>query len=65
MVPATAAMQNQKLLLDEYLKDNNMDDVLDSIKQQGTYNGNFMHLAIQNQMLVFITIRKCSKKLYR
>ena len=27
--------------LDDYLKDDNMDDVLDSIKQQGTYDGKF------------------------
>lgn len=41
--PNTAAYAKSKVIapLDEYLKDNNMDDVLDSIKQQGTYNGKF------------------------
>ncbi|MDS8314249.1 extracellular solute-binding protein, partial [Streptococcus pneumoniae] len=41
--PNTAAYAKSKVItpLDDYLKDNNMDDVLDSIKQQGTYNGKF------------------------
>lgn len=41
--PNTAAYASSKVIapLDDYLKDANMDDVLDSIKQQGTYNGKF------------------------
>ena len=41
--PNTAAYAKSKVItpLDDYLKDNNMDDVLDSIKQQGTYDGKF------------------------
>ena len=41
--PNTAAYAKSKVitLLDDYLKDNNMEDVLDSIKQQGTYDGKF------------------------
>lgn len=39
--PNTAAYAHSKVIipLDEYLKDADMDDVLDSIKQQGTYDG--------------------------
>ena len=39
----TAAYAKSKVItpLDDYLKDNNMGDVLDSIKQQGTYDGKF------------------------
>lgn len=39
--PNTAAYAHSKVLapLDEYLDDADMDDVLDSIKQQGTYDG--------------------------
>ena len=39
--PNTAAYAHSKVIvpLDDYLKDANMDDVLDSIKQQGTYDG--------------------------
>ena len=41
--PNTAAYAKSKVItpLDDYLKDNNMGDVLDSIKQQGTYDGKF------------------------
>lgn len=41
--PNTAAYAKSKVItpLDDYLKDNNMEDVLDSIKQQGTYDGKF------------------------
>ena len=41
--PNTAAYAKSKVIapLDDYLKDNDMDDVLDSIKQQGTYDGKF------------------------
>ena len=41
--PNTAAYAKSKVIapLDDYLKDDNMDDVLDSIKQQGTYDGKF------------------------
>lgn len=41
--PNTAAFASSKVIapLDDYLKDANMDDVLDSIKQQGTYDGKF------------------------
>ena len=41
--PNTAAYAKSKVItpLDAYLKDNNMEDVLDSIKQQGTYDGKF------------------------
>ena len=44
--PNTAAYAKSKVIapLDKYLKDNNMDDVLDSIKQQGTYDGKFYAL---------------------
>lgn len=39
--PNTAAYAHAKVIipLDKYVKDANMDDVLDSIKQQGTYKG--------------------------
>lgn len=39
--PNTAAYAHSKVIipLDKYLKDADMDDVLDSIKQQGTYDG--------------------------
>lgn len=39
--PNTAAYAHSKVIipLDEYLEDADMDDVLDSIKQQGTYDG--------------------------
>ena len=41
--PNTAAYAKAKVIapLDDYLADANMDDVLDSIKQQGTYDGKF------------------------
>ena len=41
--PNTAAYAKSKVItpLDDYLKDNKMGDVLDSIKQQGTYDGKF------------------------
>lgn len=41
--PNTAAYAKSKVItpLDDYLKDDNMEDVLDSIKQQGTYDGKF------------------------
>lgn len=41
--PNTAAYAHSKVIapLDEYLEDADMDDVLDSIKQQGTYDGKF------------------------
>lgn len=41
--PNTAAYAHSKVIapLDDYLKDADMDDVLDSIKQQGTYDGKF------------------------
>ena len=41
--PNTAAYAKSKVItpLDDYLKDDDMDDVLDSIKQQGTYDGKF------------------------
>lgn len=41
--PNTAAYANSKVIapLDDYLDDADMDDVLDSIKQQGTYDGKF------------------------
>ena len=41
--PNTAAYASSKVIapLDDYLADANMDDVLDSIKQQGTYDGKF------------------------
>ncbi|MGO2083400.1 ABC transporter substrate-binding protein [Vagococcus sp.] len=41
--PNTAAYAKSGVLapLDDYLKDADMDDVLDSIKQQGTYDGKF------------------------
>ncbi|MHC5227221.1 ABC transporter substrate-binding protein [Enterococcus sp. LJL99] len=41
--PNTAAYAHAKVIapLDDYLEDNDMDDVLDSIIQQGTYNGKF------------------------
>lgn len=41
--PNTAAYANSKVIapLDEYLDDADMEDVLDSIKQQGTYDGKF------------------------
>lgn len=41
--PNTAAYASSKVIapLDDYLKDANMSDVLDSIKKQGTYNGKF------------------------
>ena len=41
--PNTEAYAKSKVItpLDDYLKDNNMEDVLDSIKQQGTYDGKF------------------------
>ncbi|VIS07838.1 ABC transporter substrate-binding protein [Streptococcus pneumoniae] len=62
--PNTAAYAKSKVItpLDDYLKDNNMDDVLDSIKQQELIMGNSMHLDFLNRMLVFITIKKCSKR---
>lgn len=41
--PNTAAYAHSKVIipLDDYLADADMDDVLDSIKQQGTYDGKF------------------------
>lgn len=41
--PNTAAYANSRVIapLDEYLDDADMEDVLDSIKQQGTYDGKF------------------------
>lgn len=41
--PNTAAYAHAKVIapLDDYLEDNDMDDVLDSIIQQGTYDGKF------------------------
>ncbi|KXT81802.1 ABC transporter substrate-binding protein [Streptococcus panodentis] len=41
--PNTAAYAQSKVItpLDDYVKDDDMDDVLDSIKQQGTYDGKF------------------------
>lgn len=48
--------------MDDYLKDDNMDDVLDSIKQQELMMVNFMHLVIQNQCRCFYYNKKMFKE---
>lgn len=63
--PNTAAYAKSKVIapLDKYLKDNNMDDVLDSIKQQGTYDGKFYAFGYSESNVGIYYNKKCSKKL--
>lgn len=57
--PNTAAYAKSGVIapLDEYIKD--QDDLLPSIKQQGTYGGNCMRSASANRRSVFTITKKC------